>query len=238
VAAFLQHNLFEVPRREVMRHAFLGPAYGRDEIRAFLRVKGAVFEELDEPKLLETTAQAIAEQQVVGWFQGRMEFGPRALGARSILADARNPENRDRVNLKIKFRESFRPFAPAVLAERANEFFELEHESPFMGLVAQARDGLRLLPATTHVDGSARIQTVDAETNPLFSGLLRAFERLTGTPVLINTRSTCGEPIVCSPADALRCFLSTGWPAGDGPLRAAQGRPARRRRGTRRLQAH
>jgi carbamoyltransferase len=211
VAAFLQHNLFEVPRREVMRHAFLGPAYGRDEIRAFLRVKGAVFEELDEAKLLETTAQAIAEQQVVGWFQGRMEFGPRALGARSILADARNPENRDRVNLKIKFRESFRPFAPAVRAERANEFFELEHESPFMGLVAQARDGQRLLPATTHVDGSARVQTVDAETNPLFSRLLQAFERLTGTPVLINTSfNVRGEPIVCSPADALRCFLSTG----------------------------
>jgi carbamoyltransferase len=211
VAAFLQHNLFEVPRREVMRHAFLGPAYERDEIRAFLRVKGAVFEELDEATLLETTAQAIAEQQVVGWFQGRMEFGPRALGARSILADARNPENRDRVNLKIKFRESFRPFAPAVLAERANEFFALEHESPFMGLVAQARDGQRLLPATTHVDGSARVQTVDAETNPLFARLLQAFEKLTGTPVLINTSfNVRGEPIVCSPADALRCFLSTG----------------------------
>jgi carbamoyltransferase len=211
VAAFLQHNLFEVPRREVMRHAFLGPAYERDEIRAFLRVKGAVFEELDEASLLEMTAQAIAEQQVVGWFQGRMEFGPRALGARSILADARNPENRDRVNLKIKFRESFRPFAPAVLAARANEFFELEHESPFMGLVAQARDGQRLLPATTHVDGSARVQTVDAETNPLFARLLQAFERLTGTPVLINTSfNVRGEPIVCSPADALRCFLSTG----------------------------
>jgi carbamoyltransferase len=179
VAAFLQHNLFEVPRREAMRHAFLGPAYERDEIRAFLRVKGTVFEELDEETLLETTAQAITEQQVVGWFQGRMEFGPRALGARSILADARNPENRDRVNLKIKFRESFRPFAPAVLAERANEFFELEHESPFMGLVAQARDGQRLLPATTHVDGSARIQTVDAETNRSFQ-LLRPSN---GSPV-------------------------------------------------------
>ena len=110
VAAYLQHNLLQVPRRATMRHAFLGPGYGRDEIRAFLTVKDAVFEELDEAALLETTARAIADQQVVGWFQGRMEFGPRALGARSILADARNPENRDRVNLKIKFRESFRPF--------------------------------------------------------------------------------------------------------------------------------
>ncbi len=211
VAAYLQHNLFEVPRRQVMRHAFLGPQYGRDEIRAFLRVKGAVFEELDEAALLEATARAIADQQVVGWFQGRMEFGPRALGARSILADARNPENRDRVNLKIKFRESFRPFAPAVCIERAGEFFEIAHESPFMLLVAQARDGQRRLPATTHVDGSARVQTVDAETNPLFFRLLQAFERLTGTPVLINTSfNVRGEPIVCSPADALRCFLSTG----------------------------
>jgi carbamoyltransferase len=211
VAAYLQHNLLQVPRRTTMRHAFLGPGYGRDEIRAFLTVKDAVFEELDEAALLETTARAIADQQVVGWFQGRMEFGPRALGARSILADARNPENRDRVNLKIKFRESFRPFAPAVPLERANEFFELEHESPFMSLVAQARDGQRVLPATTHVDGSARVQTVDAETNPLFHRLLGAFERLTGTPVLINTSfNVRGEPIVCSPADALACFLSTG----------------------------
>jgi carbamoyltransferase len=211
VAAYLQHNLLEAPRRTVMRHAFLGPAYGRDEIRAFLTVKNAVFEEVEEPALLEATARAIADQQVVGWFQGRMEFGPRALGARSILADARNPENRDRVNSKIKFRESFRPFAPAVSLERANSFFELEHESPFMSLVAQARDGQRLLPATTHVDGSARVQTVDAETNPLFHRLLDAFEALTGTPVLINTSfNVRGEPIVCSPADALACFLSTG----------------------------
>jgi carbamoyltransferase len=211
VAAFLQHHLFQVPRRNVMRHAFLGPSFGRDEIRALLRVKGAVFEELDETALLATTAQAIADQQVVGWFQGRMEFGPRALGARSILADPRNPENRDRVNLKIKFRESFRPFAPAVRRERAGDFFELEPESPFMLLVAQARDGQRRLPATTHVDGSARVQTVDGETNPLFHRLLGEFERLTGTPVLINTSfNVRGEPIVCSPADALRCFLETG----------------------------
>jgi carbamoyltransferase len=211
VAAYLQHNLFQLPRREAMRHAFLGPCYGRDEIRAFLQVKGAVFEELDEPALLEATADAIGKQQVVGWFQGRMEFGPRALGARSILADPRNPENRDRVNLKIKFRESFRPFAPAVRRERTSELFELDHESPFMSLVAQAREGQRRLPATTHVDGSARVQTVDAATNPLFHRLLEACERVTGAPALINTSfNVRGEPIVCSPADALRCFLSTG----------------------------
>jgi carbamoyltransferase len=211
VAAYLQHHVFGQPRNFVMRSALLGPGYESDEIRAFLEVKGAVFEELEREALLASTAAAIADQEVVGWFQGRMEFGPRALGARSILADARNPENQDRVNLKIKFRESFRPFAPAVLAERAGEFFELDRESPFMMLVAQTRDGRAKLPATTHVDGSARVQTVDRETNPLFHDLLVAFAAATGTPVLINTSfNVRGEPIVCSPADALTCFLTTG----------------------------
>jgi len=211
VAAYLQHHVFGQPRGFVMRSAFLGPAYESDEIRAFLEVKGAVFEEMDREALLASTAAAIADQEVVGWFQGRMEFGPRALGARSILADPRNPENQDRVNLKIKYRESFRPFAPAVLAERAGEFFDLDRESPFMMLVAQTRDGRSKLPATTHVDGSARVQTVDFETNPLFHDLLRTFGAATGTPVLINTSfNVRGEPIVCTPADALTCFLTTG----------------------------
>ncbi len=211
VAAYLQNHVFGEPRRFVMRHAFLGPGFGSEEIRALLEVKGAVFEEMDREALLSSTARAIAEQEVVGWFQGRMEFGPRALGSRSILADPRNPENQERVNRKIKFRESFRPFAPAVLAERAGEFFELERESPFMLLVAQARDGRSRLPATTHVDGSARVQTVDRETNPLFHDLLRAFGDATGTPVLINTSMNVrGEPIVCTPADALACFRTTG----------------------------
>jgi carbamoyltransferase len=211
VAAYLQNHVFGEPRRFVMRHAFLGPGFGSEEIRALLEVKGAVFEEMDREALLASTARAIAEQEVVGWFQGRMEFGPRALGSRSILADPRNPENQERVNRKIKFRESFRPFAPAVLAERAGEFFELERESPFMLLVAQARDGRSRLPATTHVDGSARVQTVDRETNPLFHDLLRAFGDATGTPVLINTSMNVrGEPIVCTPADALACFRTTG----------------------------
>ncbi len=211
VAAYIQHSVLGLPREYVMRDAFLGPAYDTDEIRAFLTVKDAVFEELGREALLETTARAIADQQVVGWFQGRMEFGPRALGARSILADARNPRNQDTVNMKIKFRESFRPFAPAVLRERVGDYFELDRDSPYMLLVAQARDGQQRLPATTHVDGSARIQTVDAETNPLFHDLLRTFDRITGTPVVINTSfNVRGEPIVCSPADALRCFLTTG----------------------------
>jgi carbamoyltransferase len=211
VAAYLQHHVFAEPRRFVMRHAFLGPAFGSDEIRALLDVKGAVYEEMDRETLLASTARAIAEQEVVGWFQGRMEFGPRALGARSILADPRNPENQERVNRKIKFRESFRPFAPAVPIERAGEFFELDRESPFMLLVAQARDGRSRLPATTHVDGSARVQTVDRESNPLFHDLLRSFGEVTGTPVLINTSMNVrGEPIVCTPAEGLACFLTTG----------------------------
>ncbi len=211
VAAYITYNVLEQPRDYVMRDAFLGPAYDTDEIRAFLQVKGAVFEELDREVLLETTAKAIADQDVVGWFQGRMEFGPRALGARSILADPRNPKNQDVVNLKIKFRESFRPFAPAVLAERASDYFELDRPSPYMLLVAQAKNGRERLPATTHVDGSARVQTVDAETNPLFYELIRSFERLTGTAVLINTSfNVRGEPIVCTPEDALRCFMTTG----------------------------
>ncbi len=211
VAAYIQNGVLGQPRCFVMRDAFLGPCYDTDEIRAFLKVRGATYEEMDREALLESTARAIADQEVEGWFQGRMEYGPRALGARSILADPRNPENRDRVNLKIKFRESFRPFAPAVLAERAAEYFELDRESPFMLLVAQARDGATRLPATTHVDGSARLQTVDRETNRLFHELLSAFDRLTGTPVLINTSfNVRGEPIVCTPADALACFNATG----------------------------
>ncbi len=211
VAAYITHNVLEQPRTHVMEHAFLGPAYDTDEIRALLTVKGAVFEELDRDALLATTAQAIADQDVVGWFQGRMEFGPRALGARSILADPRNPKNQDTVNLKIKFRESFRPFAPAVLADRATEHFELNQPSPYMLLVAQARNGREKLPATTHVDGSARVQTVDRDTNPLFHDLIEAFDRLTGMPVLINTSfNVRGEPIVCAPEEALRCFLTTG----------------------------
>jgi carbamoyltransferase len=166
---------------------------------------------LSREELLRRVAQLIVDQQVIGWFQGRMEFGPRALGSRSILADARNPENKDRVNLKIKFRESFRPFAPAVLADRCAEYFELEEPSPYMLLVAQVRPEKRVIPAVTHVDGSARIQTVDHETNPLFYDLIAEFDRLTGVPVIINTSfNVRGEPIVCTPGDAYRCFVQTG----------------------------
>ena len=198
-------------RTFVMHHALTGPEYSQSEVLDFLRGNGIPFVELPRQDLIRRVAQLIADQQVIGWFQGRMEFGPRALGGRSILADARNPENRDRVNLKIKFRESFRPFAPAVLAERCSEYFELEEPSPYMLLVAQVRPDKRVIPSVTHVDGSARVQTVDRETAPLFHELIAEFDRLTGVPAIINTSfNVRGEPIVCTPADAYRCFVETG----------------------------
>ncbi|MDP3939364.1 MAG: carbamoyltransferase [Deltaproteobacteria bacterium] len=211
VASYIYHTLLENKRSFVMRHAFTGPGYNDEEVRSFLDLNEIPYVPLERDELLRRVAQLIADQQVVGWFQGRMEFGPRALGNRSILADPRNAENRDRVNLKIKFRESFRPFAPAILKERCKEYFELDSESPFMLLVAQVRPDHRVIPSVTHVDGSARVQTVDRESNPLFYDLIQAFDAITGVPVLINTSfNVRGEPIVCTPADAYRCFVETG----------------------------
>jgi hypothetical protein len=162
--------------------------------------------------LLDETAALLATGDVVGWFQGRMEYGPRALGNRSLLGDPRDPGMQSRMNLKIKFRESFRPFAPAVRAEKAADSFELDRESPYMLLAANVRDAVRpALPAVTHVDGSARVQTVRADQNPRFHRLLSTFERLTGAAVLVNTSfNVRGEPIVCTPEDAYRCFMKTG----------------------------
>ncbi|MBK8980565.1 MAG: carbamoyltransferase [Planctomycetes bacterium] len=213
------------------RASLLGPAYTRDEILAVLEEKGVVYEELtDEGALCERVAQLIADENVIGWFQGHMEFGPRALGARSIIGDARSPKMQSVMNLKIKFRESFRPFAPIVLRDRAHQYFEIreDQESPYMLLVAPVREERRKsveagrfgldklkqlrsdVPAITHVDYSARLQTVDEHRNPRLARLLQEFERRTGTPVLINTSFNIrGEPIVCSPQDALRCFLGT-----------------------------
>jgi carbamoyltransferase len=209
VASYIHHTLLGNERSFVMRHAFTGPGYADEDIRAFLEVNEIPYTALSRDDLVRRVAQGIADQQVIGWFQGRMEFGPRALGNRSILADPRNPENRDRVNLTITFRESFRPFAPAVLEERCEEFFELEDESPFMLLVAQVRPERRVIPSVTHVDGSARIQTVDRETNPLFHDLIAEFGRLTGVPVLINTPSTCAASLSCAPRRLL-VLVQTG----------------------------
>jgi len=147
---------------------------------------------------------------VIGWFQGRMEFGPRALGGRSILGDPRDPKMRDTLNMKIKFREGFRPFAPSVLADKASEWFETDVDSPYMLLVAQVREGKRTIPAVTHVDNSARLQTVTRDESPLYYDLIAEFEKITGVPIVINTSfNVRGEPIVCSPEDAYRCFMRT-----------------------------
>jgi carbamoyltransferase len=214
-----------------MSGAYLGPSYGEEEIRQRLTAEGARFEVVDEESvLLDRTAQALADGRAVGWFQGRMEFGPRALGNRSILADPRNREMQRTLNLKVKYRESFRPFAPAVLAEDVSDWFKLDRPSPYMLLVAdvgQCRrvehngadrvDGLDRLkvirseiPAVTHVDYSARVQTVHRETNPRFHALLTAFKAKTGCPVLVNASfNVRGEPIACSPENAFRCLMGT-----------------------------
>ena len=211
-----------------MKGAALGPGFTDSDIEPLLKEVGAVYRRLDDTSFVPTVAQLLADQKVVGWVQGRMEFGPRALGNRSILGDARSPRMQSVMNLKIKFRESFRPFAPLVLLERVADYFELTEPSPYMLLVAPVRPGLRnppspgatgldrvrhphsSLPAVTHVDYSARIQTVDARTHPLLHRLLREFEKITGCGVLVNTSFNIrGEPIICTPADAHRCFLKT-----------------------------
>ncbi len=214
VAHYLYNTLEKQPRGKAWTHAYLGPGYEDSEIRAYLDGRGAPYERLDEMSLVARTAQLIAQGSVVGWFQGRMEFGPRALGGRSILADPRDPKMRDTLNLKIKFREGFRPFAPSVLREKACEWFELDAESPYMLLVAPVREGKRVIPSVTHVDHSARIQTVTRETSPLFYNVIEEFDRLTGVPILINTSfNVRGEPIVCTPHDAYTCFMRTNMDA-------------------------
>jgi carbamoyltransferase len=195
-----------------MTDAYLGPAYTPDEVEAVLRdaqLAGKNFRG-NEAGLLDATAERIAAGKVVGWFHGRMELGPRALGARSIIADPRGAGMRDRINALVKKREAFRPFAPSVLAERTSDHFELDRASPFMLLVCSVRSALDL-PAITHVDGSARVQTVHRETNPRFAALIEAFERRTGCPMVLNTSFNMrDEPIVRHPAEALACFMRSG----------------------------
>jgi len=217
-----------VVQPDAMQGAFLGPEFSDEEIEAVLRQHNAVYRKLDPETLLDTVVDFLAAGQIVGWVQGRMEFGPRALGHRSILGDPRSPRMQSVLNLKVKFRESFRPFAPAVLSERAPEFFELETDSPYMLLVAPVQPSQRLgvsgsaeglerlkqlrshVPAVTHVDYSARVQTVSAEQNPSFYAVLKRFEARTGCPVLVNTSfNVRGEPVVCTPDDAYRCFVNT-----------------------------
>lgn len=220
-----------VKSKDSMKGGYLGPCYTRETTKNYLKKIGSVFQVYDSDTLIEDTVKALENGKIVGWFNGRMEFGPRALGARSIIADARSPEMQKKLNLKIKFRESFRPFAPSVLEEYANEWFELKSSSPYMLLVHnvikkrckkmskynQQLFGIRKLniarsdiPAVTHVDYSARIQTVSAKTNPKYHKLIKRFYEKTGCPVLANTSFNIrGEPIVCSPQDAFRCFMGT-----------------------------
>lgn len=194
-------------QKSAMSDVFLGTEYSEDDIKNFLEgVKYSEFD--DEERLMEETARLISDGNVIGWFQGKMEYGPRALGGRSILADARNKNNWQKVNLKIKFRESFRPFAPTVLEEYANEYFDLRESSPYMLLTAQVKSND--IPAVTHVDGSARIQTINKKQNAKYYALLKKFYNLTGCPVIINTSfNVRGEPIVEGPKDAFNCFINT-----------------------------
>lgn len=210
VAYYVYNTVLKNERNFVWTHNFLGSEYSDDDIEQDLKMTGVQYRKMDRASLLEETARILADQNVVGWFQGRMEFGPRGLGNRSILADPRNAENRSRVNLKVKFRESFRPFAPSVLRERTAEYFDTDRDSPFMLFTAQVRQDRRVIPAVTHADGSARLQTVSRDDNALFYDLLKAFESRTGCPVLINTSlNVRGEPIVCTPREAIHCFLRT-----------------------------
>lgn len=239
-ALFAHYQLLENPRHvggaDPLHGALLGPQFSNDQIRAFLDEHHFPYHFVpDEPELLRRTAEAMDQQQVVGWFQGRMEFGPRALGCRSIIGDARNEQMQSVMNLRIKYRESFRPFAPCVLREDVDRYFQLDRESPYMLLVAEVRPELRCrlteqqqrlmgdpdlrqrvnvkrstLPAITHVDMTARVQTVDAERHGRFYRLMQEFKRRTGCGVIINTSfNVRGEPIVCTPQDACRCFLAT-----------------------------
>jgi carbamoyltransferase len=230
---YLYHNQ---PRRiqnsvVSMAGSYLGPKFSDDEIRRDLDAAGAVYKQIDEDQLMGQLAQFLEEGKVIGWVQGRMEFGPRALGSRSIIGDPRNTKMQSVMNLKIKYRESFRPFAPAVLAERVSDYFDLDRSSPYMLIVAPLKESVRIamtaeekrlfgieklnvprstLPAITHVDYSARIQTVHQETNPRFHRLLKCFEARTGCGVLVNTSfNVRGEPIVCTAEDAYRCFMRT-----------------------------
>ena len=240
VAQMIWYQLLDNPREvdgvnDTQSGSLLGPSFDTAEVMATLDELGAVYTRVDdEALLLKQTVDALASEKVVGWFQGRMEFGPRALGSRSILADARSAEMQRTMNLKIKFRESFRPFAPSILRERVADYFEVspEHESPYMTLVAPLKPSRRLaepgddsealkgftklsiprsvVPAITHVDYSARLQSVDAKRHGRYRRLLERFEAATGSPILINTSfNVRGEPIVCSPLDAYRCFMAT-----------------------------
>lgn len=209
-AAYVWHQELKKPRSYVMRHVYFGPEYTPSEIRRELVSGELAWTKQSEDELVDHTARAIADGQIVGWFQGRMEFGPRALGNRSILADPRRAEMKDTLNKRIKYREPFRPFCPSVLAEATGRCFETDYPSPFMVTAYRIRpDAREQLAAVTHADGTGRLQTVERDANPLYWKLIKRFEELTGVPVLLNTSFNENEPIVNTPAQALQCFLRT-----------------------------
>ena len=215
-ATYLYHTVLGNPREYRMNNAYLGPAYSSEEIHDFLDRQGIAYTRLEERAIAPTVAGVLADNAVVGWFQGRMEFGPRALGARSILANPTDPTTKDTLNAKIKHREAFRPFAPSTLIEAAPTYFDFgaptgDVESPYMLLTARVRaDKQHLLPAITHVDGTARVQTVSRSQNPLYYALIEEFGKLSGVPVLVNTSfNVQGEPIVCTPEEAFNSFAHT-----------------------------
>jgi carbamoyltransferase len=214
-AYYVWHQILGKPRSFIMDHAYWGPGYTREEVRRAidangLAQRGCRIEELAEDNLMQRTAAIVAEGKILGWFQGRAEWGPRALGNRSIVADPRRPEMKEILNQRIKHREIFRPFAPSILAESTGEWFEKSHPSPFMTLAYPVRPEKRgKIPAPTHVDGTGRLQTVTREANPRYWSLIKAFEQLTGVPVVLNTSFNDNEPIVCRPAEALDCFQRT-----------------------------
>jgi carbamoyltransferase len=209
-AFYVWHQVLGYPRKFVMEHAYWGPEFSDAEIRRALERHGLAYRQLDRETLVRETAQRIAQGKVVGWFQGRMEWGPRALGNRSIVVDPRRPEMKDILNKRVKHREPFRPFAPSVLEEYTGEYYEHSYPSPFMLLAYKVRPEKRdEIPAPTHVDGTGRLQTVSQKTNPLYWQLIDAFRQLTSVPVVLNTSFNENEPIVCTPDEAIDCFLRT-----------------------------
>jgi len=209
-ALYVQHQELKLPRSFEMRHVYYGPEYSDAEILAELECTGCKYHKLTEEDLLARTVEAIAQGKIVGWFQGRMEFGPRALGNRSILADPRRKDMKAILNGRIKYREPFRPFCPSILAERVSEYFETDYPSPFMVMAYKIKPEQReRIPAVTHGDGTGRLQTVERDVNELYWKLIRQFEEETGVPVLLNTSFNENEPIVQTPAQAIDCFLRT-----------------------------